>query len=80
MIQLGLKVRDRVTGFEGIAVARIEYLTGCMQIGISPPVDKEGKLQDTSYFDHTRVEVVDVKPVLNQTNQDRGGPNRDCPR
>ena len=28
-IKLGIKVRDKVTGFEGIATARIKYLNGC---------------------------------------------------
>lgn len=31
MIILGRKVRDKVTGFEGIVTGRATYLTGCDQ-------------------------------------------------
>lgn len=55
---LGKKVRDKITGFEGIAVGRCVYLFGCDQIGIAPPVDKEGKRPDTQWFDDGRIEVI----------------------
>jgi hypothetical protein len=90
MIKLGSKVRDIVTGFQGVAVARVEYLTGCEQIGIAPPVDQEGKVREAQYFDFTRLEVLDDSNVMNQLQpardpqlqfaHTRGGPNRDCPR
>jgi hypothetical protein len=59
MIKLGSKVRDVVTGFEGIAVAKVEYLTGCTQYGIAPRIDKDGKPQDAIYVDEARLEIVD---------------------
>lgn len=36
MIPLGKKVRDKVTGFEGIASGRITYLTGCSRYIVTP--------------------------------------------
>lgn len=84
MIKLGQKVKDKITGFTGIAVAKAEYLTGCTQIGISPPMGKDGKLGESMYFDWTRLEVLDSKPIeiiSDQTpKKDIGGPNRDAPR
>jgi len=57
-INLGDKVRCKVTDFEGIAWSRIEYLNGCIQIGVKPKVDKDGKLQDAVYIDIEQIEVV----------------------
>lgn len=58
-IGLGMRVRDIITGFEGIAVAMVVYLTGCTQFGVAPTVVSEGKILDTHYFDVTRLEYVD---------------------
>lgn len=79
MIGLGSKVRDRITGFTGIAIARVEYLTGCIQVGISPPLSAEGKLIPAEYFDICRLEVLDATSMLERANDDVGGPNRDAP-
>ncbi len=80
MLKLGQKVKDIITGFEGIAVSRVEYLTGCAQIGVTPSVGNDGKIPDTQYFDHTRLVVLTKESVMESVNQDRGGPNRDCPK
>lgn len=79
-ISLGSAVRDRVTGFAGIATARITYLTGCDQYGVSPPAEK-GTIPDTQYFDEGRVEVTGpgIAPQDVQAEK-KGGPNRDAPR
>ena len=48
MILLGSQVKDKVTGFEGIAVSRIEYLSGCVQYGVRPRyIEKEMKNTST---------------------------------
>lgn len=57
MIPLGSRVQDRVTGFEGIAVARIVYLNGCVQICIKPPV-MEGKMLAGEYVDDAQVVII----------------------
>lgn len=60
MIRLGMKVRDRLSGFTGVAVARVEFLYGCTRIGIEPEELFEGKpLENPWYFDEQRVEVLD---------------------
>ena len=35
--KLGAKVKDSLTGFEGIVMARTEYYTGCNTYGILSP-------------------------------------------
>ena len=61
MIKLGTKVKDSITGFEGIATSRVEYLIGCTQIGITPPVDKDGKVPDVVYLDEYRLNGTDLR-------------------
>jgi hypothetical protein len=58
-IALGSKVRDIVTGHEGIATSRVEYLTGCTQYGVCPRIQADGKLPESLYIDETRLEVLD---------------------
>lgn len=62
MIQLGTPVEDIISGFKGIAISRLEHLTGCTQYGIAPKVNKEGKFEDTLYIDETRLKVTG-KPI-----------------
>lgn len=75
MIKLGSRVKDLVTGFVGIAVARCDYLNGCIRIGVQPKVDKDGKLPDTIYFDEPQLKTLkeNVVPV---GSKETGGP---CP-
>jgi hypothetical protein len=58
-IRLGQRIRDRVSGLTGIATARLEYLNGCTQYCISPPVDKDGKRVEGWYVDQQTLELVD---------------------
>lgn len=59
-IALGDKVRDLVTGFEGIVTSKIDYLTGCARAAVTPPAKPDGTLGDASYFDVTSLEVVEA--------------------
>lgn len=61
---LGLKVRDRVTYFEGIVSSISFDLYGCVQAAVSPPVDKEGKLPDGRWFDIHRLVSIDADRVM----------------
>ena len=81
VIRLGVQGRDKVTGFAGIVVGRAEYLYGCLQYAIAPPVGADGKIGDTHWFDEGRVEVTGqgVKPEDVRVERN-GGPSRDAPR
>jgi hypothetical protein len=78
---LGKRLRDKVTGFEGVATSYTTYLTGCATYGLAPKVDDKGMIQDTVHFDYMRLEVVDDGPLAISTNAnvDTGGPRRDAP-
>ena len=64
MIKLGDEVKDKVTGFEGIAVARTEYLYGCLSIGVlSKKLNSEtGKPIEWVWFDEQRLDLQSKAP------------------
>ena len=61
---LGLKVEDRVTGFNGVVTSVSFDLYGCVQAIVSPSVAKDGKVPDGRWFDVTRLKIVSKKPVM----------------
>lgn len=64
-IELGKKVKDKVTGFTGIAVTKCEYLNGCIQYEVAAPVDKDGKKTDTIWVDEVQMEVINDGVLVN---------------
>ena len=56
MIKLGQKVRDRITGFEGVATSRTEYLYGCVRIYVEPGGLHDGKPIEPQVFDEQRLD------------------------
>lgn len=80
MIELGQKAKDKITGFEGIIIGRAQYLTGCDQYVLAPPV-KEGKICDSQWFDEGRIEILGAGiSAQDVAGPKPGGPNRDAPR
>ncbi len=73
MVELGNKVRDIYTGFEGTAVARTTWLHGCARILIEPRELKKGELGKTEWFDEQRVEVLEAE-APRETSDHRAGP------
>jgi hypothetical protein len=71
-IKLGDKVRDKITGFKGSAVARTEWLNGCVRITIQPQAIKDGKPVGTDCFDIEQIKVIG-KSSLSVTKTS-GGP------
>ena len=63
MVTLGQKVRDKITGFSGIVTGRVEYLTGCNQLLVAPPIKDDGAWRDSQWFDEQRVDVLDATPI-----------------
>jgi hypothetical protein len=61
---LGIKVRDRVTNFEGVVSSVSFDLYGCVQAAVNPPIDKDGKLPDGRWFDVHRLEPLGAEHVM----------------
>lgn len=60
----GVYVEHQVTGFKGVITARADYLTGCNQYLVTPPVDKEGKIVESMWVDEYALKVDDTKQQL----------------
>ena len=67
---LGMRVKDRVTGFSGVVVSVGFDLYGCIQAIVHPGQDKEGKLMDSLWFDVARLEVIETEPVMSRPEFD----------
>lgn len=63
-IKLGHKVKDRVTGFTGIAIAECIYLNGCIQFEIAPKVDSKGEKRNNLWIDEQQLEFIDHGVLL----------------
>ena len=73
--EMGAKVKDQITGFEGIVVACADYMTGCRQYCIQPKVKKGGKEYPKAYWlDEDRLH--DGKPKNNGGPQSFSAPTK----
>ena len=62
-VRLGDRVRDKLTGFTGIATAHIRNLTGCDGVWVQnedPTAEKESRER---HFDVMRLERVEENPL-----------------
>lgn len=83
MIKLGNKVKDIVSGFTGIATAKVVYLNGCVQFCVNPPMPKNGKGEYIKgrYFDEEQLKKVTggIKIKKKAKVVDPGGPQSNTP-
>ena len=56
MIKLGDRVKDKVTGFTGIVIARTEWLYGCVRYGIQAEELKDGKPLEAQWLDEKQLD------------------------
>jgi hypothetical protein len=76
--ELGERVKDCVTGFSGVIMARSEFFTGCDQYGIAETkLNKEGKRGDWEYFDETRLIKTGKGIKLPKENESKRKTNKD---
>ena len=65
---LGLKVKDKVTGFCGVIDSISFDLYGCVQASVRPPINEKEELPDGRWFDVNRLSIKSKKPVMNIPN------------
>lgn len=59
MIELGQTVKCKLTGFTGIAEAKIEYINGCLQFLVRPKKKaKDDEYPTGAYIDSELLDVV----------------------
>jgi len=61
---LGFKVVDSVTGFKGVVTSISFDLYGCVQAIVTPEADKDGKIEESRWFDTKRLIIASKKPVM----------------
>jgi hypothetical protein len=71
---LGFKCKDKISGFEGVAVSVHTYINGCSRVTLQPLIDKDGKLPDTQTFDLPQLTMQEK--VTDIGNQETGGPEK----
>jgi len=76
--QFNQKVRDKVTGFEGIVLGRTEYATGCVQYGVCPSkLTIDGRMPDWHWLDGGRLVLINDNDV--NVKRESGGPHPSAP-
>lgn len=76
-IELGKQYRDTVSGWEGVATARYEYMNGCVRYELGGR-DKDGK-PESFVFDEQQIEAVEAPPVDRRPSRPTGGPRDATP-
>jgi len=86
-LKLGDLIEDRVTGIKGVATAKTTFLNGCIQVEITPKLDKDEKPSPEKAFGIS-IDIQQLKRVGNGLNspakkikkKKTGGPTRVLPR
>ena len=73
MIELGDRVKDKISGLKGIVVGISNYLYGCRRISIQPEESKDGKPAEWFTIDEPQVDVVE-KAAINGRETPTHGP------
>lgn len=72
---LGDKLKDKITGFEGIVTGRHQWINNCNTYSVKPQVLKDGVPQDSHSFDEPQLDLVEEKAIP-ELNRRTGGPDR----
>ncbi len=72
MIELGDKVKDTVTDLKGMAIAKANYLNGCIQFLVQPRGLKEKEIIKSEWIDEGQL-VVLARPS-EQVDKNETGP------
>ena len=74
-INLRDKVKDTVTDFEGMVVARCVYLNGCVRCEVQPRgLDKDGKIIEGVWIDEGQLVIEDFFDDTRKEAESTGGP------
>lgn len=76
---LGRTVTDGITGFTGVAIGHVRYLTGCNQTLVQPAGKDATVRPNAEWFDDQRLSVIDVVPPVVLDNSATPGCDRAAP-
>lgn len=70
---LGDEVKDDITGFSGIIIARTDWINGCQRYTVQPKtLTKEGGIKETQTIDVEQLTLVHA--AKKPTHKPSGGP------
>ena len=72
--ELGSTLKDKITGFQGVATGVASYITGCDQYVIQPEL-KDCAFVEAKWFDDNRLETVGDKVLKLELKEDVGACN-----
>lgn len=72
--ELGMLVKDKVTGHEGVVVGRTQWLNNCNTYSTQSRVLKDGVPSERQHFDEPQLELVSSTELCERKSK-TGGPN-----
>lgn len=72
-MDVGQVLKDKITGFTGVAVAKTEWLNGCVRMTLQPREMREGKPIDSQTFDVEQLEIVEPAEKISFLRRITGG-------
>ena len=76
----GVVLKDKITGFKGIVMARSDYYTGCNSYGLLSQKLKDGKPVNWEWIDEGLLELCSGKKLLKKSEKPNGGPHLNAPQ
>ena len=76
-LNLGDKAKDPITGFEGVVIARTQWLHGCARVTLQPQsLTNDGRPTEAHTFDELQLVLVERDAMKKATPEERkkGGP------
>lgn len=70
--KLGLRATDKISGFEGVITARVQYLTGCDRYYVQPKA-KDGAFIEGAYFDEAQLTTFESVIKENDVQGEKKG-------
>lgn len=72
-IKLGDTVKCKYTGYTGVAVARTDFINGCIQFLIAPKWDKKTIMQEEIGIDSQSLILIKKKKQPREEKESTGG-------
>ena len=83
-VEMGMYVRDVITGYEGRVVSVAHYIAGCTRILVMPSKCPDGKRPEGEWIDEPCVQVDSLQSqvplVLPGATVSQTGSERDAPK
>ena len=75
---LGYRVKDKVTGFEGVVTSVAFDLYGCIQCLVHPGLDDKGEMRELKWFDSNRLDIVSIIKAMDSVfhSKNKGPENK----